>query len=195
MNLGAIILAGGKSLRMGQDKALLAINGKTLLENTCEIAKACEASPILIVTPWTERYKSLKLLQECEFINESFPKSPLSGFALGLSKLKTDWVLLLACDLPKLRSDVIKVWSQKLGALPPEAIAYLPKQIKGWEPLCGFYRCSCLAKLEAYIKKGEYSFQGWLVQSVVIEIPEINSQILFNCNTPLDYTQSVLDEV
>ena len=134
ISLGAIALAGGMSSRMGTDKALLEINGAPLLQKICEVAQVCGANPIYIITPWQERYQSIALPQGCHFIHESEPKSPLTGFALGLScffeaflkaGLKTDWILLLACDLPNLKSDVIKLWSQELINLPPEAIAYL----------------------------------------------------------------------
>jgi molybdenum cofactor guanylyltransferase len=191
INLGAIALAGGKSSRMGRDKALLEINGKPLLQKICEVAQYSGADPIYIITPWQEKYKSIALPSKCNFINETEPQSPLTGFALGLSyflkaDLKIDWVLLLAIDLPNLRPDELKSWAEELINLPSEAIAYLPKSLK-WEPLCGFYRTSCLESLEAYIQNGEYSFQSWLSQSVVAEIPNVDLQMLFNCNTPDDY--------
>jgi molybdenum cofactor guanylyltransferase len=187
ISLGAIALAGGKSSRMGADKALLEINGSPLLQKVCEIAQVCGANPIYIITPWQERYQSIALPQECRFIYEPEPKSPLTGFALGLSFLKTDWILLLACDLPNLKSDVIKLWVDSLSTLPSEAIAYLPRNSKGWEPMCGFYRCNCAQSLGTYIQTGQFSFQGWLSQSVVTEIPNIDPQMLFNCNTTEDY--------
>jgi molybdenum cofactor guanylyltransferase len=192
ISLGAIALAGGKSSRMGTDKALLEINGSPLLQKVCEIAQVCGANPIYIITPWQERYQSIALPQECHFIHESEPQSPLTGFALGLSYflnsgLKTDWILLLACDLPNLKSDVIKLWSQELINLPSEAIAYLPRNSKGWEPMCGFYHSSCAQSLETYIQTGQYSFQGWLSQCLVMEIPDVNPEMLFNCNTAEDY--------
>jgi molybdenum cofactor guanylyltransferase len=191
-SLGAIALAGGKSLRMGTDKALLEINGKLLLQKICEVAADCEADPIGIVTPWQERYKSIPLPPQCQFIPESAPKSPITGFALGLSyfqrmNLKNNWILLLACDLPNLKSEVIKLWVKDLSTLPVEAIAYLPRNNKGWEPLCGFYRPSCYESLIKYIKSGKNSLQGWLSQSLVIEIPKVDPQMLFNCNTTTDY--------
>jgi molybdenum cofactor guanylyltransferase len=191
--LAAIALAGGKSSRMGTDKALLEIDKKPLLLKICEVAQACGAEPICIVTPWQERYQSLTL-PKCEFISETLTHSPLTGFALGLAYLADfplEWVLLLACDLPNLKSEVIKLWSWELINIPPQAIAYLPKTSTNlnhpWEPLCGFYRVSCLPSLQAHIQTGNYSFQTWLSQSEVIEIPDLNPQMLFNCNTPEDY--------
>lgn len=189
VKLAAIALAGGKSSRMGTDKALLEVDKKPLLVRICGLAQACGAEPICIVTPWQERYQSLDL-PRCEFIHETHPHSSLTGFALGLSHLadfSLEWVLLLACDLPNLKPEVIKSWAGQLITLPREAIAYLPKSNKRWEPLCGFYRVSCLLSLQAHIQGGNYSFQAWLAQNEVIEIRNSNSQMLFNCNTPKDY--------
>ena len=192
-NLGAIVLAGGKSSRMGTDKALLEINGQPLLQKTCEVAQICGANPIYIITSWQERYKFLNLPEECKFINEPNPCSPLSGFILGLSNIKTDWVLLLACDLPNLRADILKIWASQLIDLPEQAIAYLPsyqqnmlQSKKYWEPLCGFYRWQCRDSLIKFMTQGGRSFQKWLDHQEVVEIPNVPESMLFNCNTPED---------
>jgi molybdopterin-guanine dinucleotide biosynthesis protein A len=110
----------------------------------------------------------------------------LVAFAQGLVQVDTDWVLLLACDLPQLQVKVLQGWVTGLEKTGEEAIALLPRQAKGWEPLCGFYRRQCLPILTKYINEGGRSFQGWLAQHPVQELPVSNSQVLFNCNTPAD---------
>jgi molybdopterin-guanine dinucleotide biosynthesis protein A len=66
--LTAIVLAGGKSSRMGQDKALIPIQGVPLLQRVCRIAETC-ADRVYVVTPWPERYQHL-ILPRCQFIQE-----------------------------------------------------------------------------------------------------------------------------
>ncbi|HEY9800693.1 MAG TPA: molybdenum cofactor guanylyltransferase [Leptolyngbyaceae cyanobacterium] len=188
--LGAIVLAGGQSSRMGQDKALISVNGVPLLQFVCNIAASC-ANKVYIVTPWPERYQHL-VLPRCEFIREvpSNPDAtthgPLVGFAQGLAEVKSEWVLLLACDLPKLRVEVLQDWAASLEIVPEDAIAALAHHAKGWEPLCGFYRRRCLPQLLDFINQGGRSFQQWLhnhsVQLLSLPTPEV----LFNCNTPED---------
>ncbi len=189
-SLSAIILAGGQSSRMGQDKALITLEGEPLLQKVCKVALHCTPQ-VYVVTPWPERYQdilpnSCGVIQEIHTPGEPQPHGPLLGFAQGLARVKTDWVLLLACDLPLLQGRVLQEWANQLPRTPPEAIALLPRQQKGWEPLCGFYRRQCLSPLIQFIDRGGRSFQQWLVQHNVRELPLIDRQVLFNCNTPAD---------
>lgn len=184
-NLTAIVLAGGQSSRMGQDKALLPIQGVPLLQLVYGNAIAL-CDQVYVVTPWPERYQNL-LPASCQFIQEVPPaQGPLVGFSQGLAQVETDWVLLLACDLPRLQVEVLQDWAGGLDSVKNEVIALLTHQSKGWNPLCGFYRRSCLPALTDFINQGGRSFQHWLGQHPVQVLPLPDAQMLFNCNTPAD---------
>ena len=190
VSLSAIVLAGGQSSRLGRDKALITLQGVPLLRQVCEVALNC-ASPVYVVTSWPERYQDIlpdacRVIQEVPLPGETQSHGPLVAFAQGLAHVETDWVLLLACDLPQLQVKVLQGWVTGLEKTVEEAIALLPRQAKGWEPLCGFYRRQCLPILTTYINEGGRSFQGWLAQHPVQELPVSNTQVLFNCNTPAD---------
>ncbi|MBD0313928.1 MAG: molybdenum cofactor guanylyltransferase [Microcoleus sp. T3-bin5] len=190
VSLSAIVLAGGQSTRMGRDKALITLEGVPLLRRVCEVALNC-ASEVYVVTPWPERYQDILpenccVIQEVSLPGETQPHGPLVGFAQGLEQVKTDWVLLLACDLPQLQAEVLQNWVSELEKTAQDAIALLPRHPKGWEPLCGFYRRRCLPSLTEFINKGGRSFQQWLSQHPVQELPLIERSLLFNCNTPAD---------
>jgi molybdopterin-guanine dinucleotide biosynthesis protein A len=192
VSLAAIALAGGQSSRMGQDKALLKLDGIPLIQRTYQIAHQC-ADPVYVVTPWIERYRSILPL-DCQFIQETWQPGemkshgPLVGFAQALPHVKSEWVLLLACDLPYLKLEVLQGWIDDLENVSPEAIALLPKNPKGWwESLCGFYRCSCLSELTNFVGSGGRSFQKWLTHQPVQELTLDNVQMLFNCNTPEEW--------
>lgn len=191
LRLTAIILAGGKSTRMGRDKALIPIEDIPMLQRICQIAETC-AEQVYVVTPRTERYQHLlppksQFIQELplpdETGNESKTHGPLVGFAQGLTQVKTDWVLLLACDLPKLQVEVLQGWISRLQQVPEEAIAALVYRNNRWEPLCGFYRRRCLPELNKYIEQGGRSFQEWLKQYPVQVLPLVDQQMLFNFNS------------
>lgn len=188
--LSAIVLAGGQSSRMGRDKALIPVQGVALLGRVCQVALKC--TPLVyVVTPRVEQYAAV-VPAGCRFVPElvdptqpSPSGGPLLGFARGLAQVQTEWVLLLACDLPRLKAASLQQGIASLGQVGAE-IALLPKTVKGWEPLCGFYRASCLTDLQAAIGAGERSFQGWLAGQQVKELVLKNPAMLFNCNTPAD---------
>ena len=185
-----IVLAGGKSTRMGRDKALIPMVGVPMLQLICTIAEAC-TDKVYIVTPWPERYQEL-LTPKSQFIsevplpgetgNEPRTHGPLVGFIQGLAAVKTNWVLLLACDLPNLRLEILQDWISKLDTIPENKMAALVKNNQIWQPLCGFYRCRCLPELNQYVEEGGRSFQQWLKSYSVEVLPLEDSQMLFNFN-------------
>jgi len=98
----AIILAGGQSSRMGTNKALLKLNGKTVIEG---IAQSLEkvADEILIVTNTPADYEFLHLpMTEDNFKG----MGPLAGIEAGLSASNTEYNLITACDMPFISVDL-----------------------------------------------------------------------------------------
>ncbi|NET35736.1 MAG: molybdenum cofactor guanylyltransferase [Cyanothece sp. SIO1E1] len=176
VSIASLILAGGQSSRLGQDKALIPVRGVPLLRYVCDVALQCTPT-VCIVTAWPERYEHIvpancRLIREIpDHVQSSFSQrktashGPLVGFAQGLAQLETDWTLLLACDLPHLQSQVLQLWIEQLAQVPTSAIALLPRHAKGWEPLCGFYRSSARSSLNAFIEQGGRSAQGIRVRT------------------------------
>jgi molybdopterin-guanine dinucleotide biosynthesis protein A len=170
---------------MGQDKALVKIQGIPMLLRVCSVAQEVLGESPYIVTAWPERYQSLTP-KGCQFIQEMDPQGPLNGFAQGLAHIQTEWVLLLACDLPKIQASTLRSWAETLKDLPPSVIALVSRQEKGWEPLCAFYRRTSLDHLQQFLNQGGRSFQAWLSQLSVQELAGTYEEMLFNCNTPED---------
>lgn len=189
-SLSAVILAGGKSQRMGHDKALLQVEDEPLLARTCRIATTICVT-VSVVTPWGDRYRpwlpdAVAIIPEVPSSDEK-PAGPLMGFLQALPLQKTDWVLLLACDLPRLEASVLQHWGQALAELPDSVLAYVPQTEQGWEPLCGFYRKTSLKSLQEFAARGDRSFQQWLNTIPAHPITPIPADCLFNCNTPDDW--------
>jgi molybdenum cofactor guanylyltransferase len=193
--LTAIVLAGGKSSRMGTDKALIPIQDVPMLQLVCTAAADC-ANKIYVVTPWQEHYQHL-ILPKTEFVREvplpgeTVNQGPLVGFAQGLVHVTTEWVLLLACDMPKLRGAVLREWVNELDGVNDEVIALLPRNDFCWEPLCGFYRSSCLTGLMEFINKGGRSFQKWLELCRVGVLIVKDREMLVDCDTPFILNRQV----
>jgi molybdopterin-guanine dinucleotide biosynthesis protein A len=201
----AVILAGGRSSRMGRDKALLSVEGQTLIHRTCEVAIAC-TDAVYVVTSRGDRYRPL-LPPGVHLLAEpaaAVPPGPLVALGDALGKICTegdiapDWVLALACDLPNLSAAVLSRWRQALVDLAPDVVAYLPQRDDRWEPLCGFYRAAAGDSMRQYGESGGRgsktgskgrSLQAWLHQQSVVAIPSVEDRLLVNLNTPADWAQ------
>lgn len=182
-----LILAGGKSSRMGLDKALKRWRGVPLLLRVYQ-AIAPVVVQVSILTPWPERYSEI-LPPDCQGLRELEPqRGPAWALAQGLAQIQSPWLLLVACDLPCLDSELLMGWRDQLAVLPPEIEAVIPHGGGGWEPLCGFYRGDLGPKLGAYLDQGGRSLQGFLNQIAVHRLAiEAGALSHFhNCNTPAD---------
>lgn len=186
-NLAALILAGGQSSRMGEDKALISYNGLPILQQVYQVAAACTEN-VYVLSPWNERYQQI-LSPKCKYLIESQSgRGPLFGFAEGLSQIPNDWILLLACDLPLLKVEILQGWINQLSELPLSIDALVPQRSEIWEPMCAFYRREVLTELKCFLQTGGRSFQKWFSHICVQPLP-VDSEIslmLHNCNTPLD---------
>ena len=117
-----LILAGGASSRMGQDKALLNLDGTPLLRRVYDrAAQVC--SQVYVMTSRIEQYRSI-LPSRSQFLREAFessPQGPLRAFQQALTrlvqgeKIQAGWLLLLSCDLPFLQSSVLEQWVTQLS--------------------------------------------------------------------------------
>jgi molybdenum cofactor guanylyltransferase len=185
----ALILAGGRSRRMGSDKALAAWQGIPLIQQVFAVAQAC-CTAVAVLTPWPERYQTL-LPSSVRWLQEPLTfAGPMSALVLGMDALQTPWVLLLACDMPQLDGAVLSQWIQ---ALPDaDSMAQVPYYHGRWEPLCGFYHVDALPSLKAFLAEhgDRSSFQYWLhsIGAVPLGVDAAIVPMFFNCNTPDDLT-------
>ena len=187
LNLAALILAGGQSSRMGEDKALVTYKGIPMLQHVYQVAAACTEN-VYVLSSWNERYQEI-LPPECHFLIESQTRrGPLFGFAEGLTQISADWILLLACDLPLLNREILQDWINQLSELPSSIDALVPQRSGTWEPMCGFYRRQVLTQLQDFLQTGGRSFQAWFSHICVkpLAVSPETSLMLHNCNTPLD---------
>ena len=157
------------------------INVTTLLQQACAVAKSCTDQVfVLSSTPYD-------LPLGCQWLSEDPPhQGPLKAFAGCLEQIESEWILLLACDLPYLDAQVLQQWIGELGQVPASSIAYLAPHTKGWECLCGFYRHQCHQSLQDFVMGGGNSFQAWLRNQNVQAIPDPEPSIFINWNSPAD---------
>ncbi len=138
------VLVGGRSSRMGADKALLKIDTEPLaLRVAAELRKSC-SEVSLVGDP--SRYRHLGL----RVVPDAFPgQGPLAGIEAALAATPAEKNLIVACDMPALRPDLFEA----LLALDGDVV--LPQYEDGKvEPLCAVYGRSCLLAVRESLEKG-----------------------------------------
>lgn len=106
-HITGIILAGGKSSRMGTDKALFLLNGSTFLDHIIRALKPL-VDDILIVSN-DERHSKFNLKRVRDTINDS---GPISGLHAGLTNSATENNLVLSCDIPLIETSMLELLLQ-----------------------------------------------------------------------------------
>ncbi len=181
-NISAIILAGGKSSRMGSDKGLVEFSRKKMIEHVLGNVKSV-INEILIVSN-NHEYKSFGC-PVFEDINKNC--GPLGGIHAGLSYSKTEWNLIVGCDMPFITPEFISFLISNIST----ADAVIPVHNGNNEPLCGLYHKSSLTKLESLLLKQELKMQNVLkiLETKFIEVPDdiFDADLIFkNINSPED---------
>ena len=184
------ITAGGRSSRMGADKAWLEIGGQPLIERTLASVRAVTSSVAIIAN--TEGYGSLGVPVLAD-VHQGV--GPLEAVRVALSNTETNRVLLVACDLPFLTPELFSL----LLSIPSTSQAVVPLSSDNQlEPLCAIYCKDSLEIVEDLIERGERKmaklFEEVPTRFVEFnEIRELDGANLFfeNINTPEDYERTL----
>ena len=140
-----IILAGGQSSRMGTNKALLQLNGKTVIEGMVEKLENI-VDETIIVTNHLEDYEFLHLPM---IEDKRKGKGPLAGIEAGLEATKTERNLIVACDMPFISVEL----GQYLLSCLEEYQAAVPEISGQLHPLFAAYRKDILEAVTQSLKK------------------------------------------
>lgn len=186
--ISGFVLAGGQSSRMGEDKALLEINGQSQLARSLALVKPlCEATTVIALK---SRYSSLGL--GVDIIEDAVePCGPLGGILTGLRHSKYEYALFLACDLPLMTQKFLHYLIGAALTEKPEVV--VPVDATGeYEPLCALYSRKCLPAVEASIAAQRFKvslFYDSVEKLRVIGSGEIRHfsrdfKIFTNVNTP-----------
>jgi molybdenum cofactor guanylyltransferase len=140
MDIEAYILIGGRSSRLGRDKAFVDIDGKTLAQRALNtIRESGIASKITFVAGSQTQFAIEALTLDAPFIFDMVEgRGPLGGIHAALSYAQTEWIFLLACDYPFISPDLPRFLA---GCISDEFGAIVPEQLDGrLQPLCAFYK-------------------------------------------------------
>jgi molybdopterin-guanine dinucleotide biosynthesis protein A len=149
MRLGSIVLCGGKSTRMGADKASLPFGDETMLARVVRLLSVM-SRPIVVVTAAGQARQALPV--PCRFATDERPdRGPLEGLAAGLRAIgnDADAVYATSCDVPLLVPAVVTALAERLGDhdIDKHDIA-VPWDGKYHHPLSAVYRIGVLPKID-----------------------------------------------
>lgn len=184
-----IILAGGRSRRLGRDKAVEPLGGKPLIRRVIERVGPL-TSEIVVVVADTARGASLPLDSDHRIAVDIYPEAgSLGGIFSGLSAAANHWGLVVACDMPFLNRDLLEhMLAQREGW---DAVVPQPGSFP--EPTHALYSKVCLPSIEARLRANDLKISGFFDQVRVryLAQEEIKSfdparHSFFNVNSPED---------
>jgi molybdopterin-guanine dinucleotide biosynthesis protein A len=178
----ALILAGGESRRMGQDKANLLLGEQTLLQRISDIVKPL-FTDVIVSTRQTRDGCDLQ-----QVIDDPAHAGPLAGLAAGLEQAKTPWVFAVACDMPFISAQLV----EHLATFREGVDAVVPVVEGHPQPMAAFYATRSLGDLrEILAGSGRHSLRELLdrLQVRYVDESEMRAADLrsfFDLDTPED---------
>lgn len=145
-DITGVILVGGKSRRMGRDKAFLEVEGRPLFERVLNLFRL-HFSRVLLIGDRGERFASYGVT----VVRDRIHGSPLGGVYTGLLEAETEWIFVASCDLPFPSDAVLR----RLCSLKEDFDAVVPSTEQGYEPLFALYSKRCLGAIKALLDRGE----------------------------------------
>jgi molybdenum cofactor guanylyltransferase len=188
MNFAAVILAGGQSRRMGQDKARLFVDGQSLLARQIGLARSLAASEIFISGRAGNTYSEFDLPVIFDPLADA---GPLSGIERALTITSKPLLLVLAVDMPGLTKELL----MRLQTSCPDGRGAVPRLNGQLEPLAAFYPRSAhrvaatlLAHRPALRDFAQQCERAGLVKFYDVGVAD--AHCFSNWNTPEDITLS-----
>lgn len=184
-DFSTIILAGGKGQRMGgHDKGLVQYHGQPLIHHSVELASQCAGRIIISANRNIMQYEVLADL----VVQDGSPDygGPLFGLQACASRVLTDYTLVIACDLPRLTTHLVRGLQKALLDQAPQPDAVVYRQ-------AGFLQCGliaiktpALASIDSELEQGQRSVKRWLQSLSLFVLDSDDAQAFANFNTPSD---------
>ncbi|MGA7908522.1 MAG: molybdenum cofactor guanylyltransferase [Candidatus Sulfotelmatobacter sp.] len=180
------ILAGGKSTRMGTDKAFLEFEGRTLLARMLEVARS--VTPEVRIVGGAAKFAAFAPVVEDVFCG----CGPLAGIHAALRASQAKLNVVLAVDVPFVSFALLQYLIARARTVG-SAWATVPRAPGGWQPLCAVYRREFAEAAEGALREGRYKIDALfdVVPVQAIEEAELaeagfSPRIFRNLNTPSD---------
>ena len=135
------IIAGGKSQRMGRDKAFVQLGGKTLIERVIDSSADLGQAETILITNRPADYAHLNL----PMFRDALPgKGSLGGIYTALLEARSEFVLVLACDMPFISADLLRFLTEQIN----DDIDIIAPRVEGYpQGLHAIYRKTCIGPI------------------------------------------------
>ncbi len=186
-----LILAGGRGTRMGRDKPLVRLAGRSLLERAVRVVGEAGGAP-LIVGPRREVAGLSGVPWEDESAGGMERAGPLPALRHGLTVCGTSVAVALACDLPLIPAGLLRL----LARTAEDHEAVVPRAAGELQVLAAAYTSACLPAMTRHLESGAGSVHGWLgaVRCHILEAGELRrfggDDMFLNVNTPDDLARA-----
>jgi molybdopterin-guanine dinucleotide biosynthesis protein A len=185
----AVILAGGKSSRMGFDKQFLNINKKGII-NIIISKLEKEFDDIIIVTNKPDEYKNYRQKIITDILENM---GPLGGIHSGLKAASSEYSFVIACDMPNVDIEYVRYMKNAVNSVDADiCVTRIGNNI---EPLYGFYSLKTAKDIEKYLSEGKRAVAPLIKKLNTKYIGEkeynreglkLNTDIFINLNTQKD---------
>ncbi|USD39910.1 molybdenum cofactor guanylyltransferase MobA [Vibrio sp. SCSIO 43135] len=180
-----VILAGGQASRMGgQDKGLIELDGKPLIEHVLDRLSPQASSITINANRNQQRYK-----QFAPVISDTFPDypGPLGGIHAGLLNSETDWVGYVPCDSPQINTDLVERFCSQVQ---PDSDILVAHDGEFKQPVFTLFHKRVLPKLTAFLESGDRKiillYKG--CNTSYVDFSD-SPQCFVNLNTPEELAQ------
>ena len=181
MRRAGYVLVGGRSRRMGRDKALLPYRGMTLVEHIAGQVRAAAGSVALVGPPEKYRHLGLPVIAD-----QRHGCGPLGGLHTILGATGAEWNLVVACDMPGLTAEFLEELLERAESMRVRCLA--PRSPGGQaEPLCAVYHRTALAIVEGALEAGVRKLTEVLDLLEAAYIPRGEPGWFRNANTPQEW--------
>lgn len=187
MKMAGIVLAGGKSSRFGEPKALAIWQGKTFIEHSIEALKEVVTDIVVISYPdITNELSHMLNVPVVEDIELYKGNGPLAGLLTGMEFASADWYIVAPCDTP----NVSKEWAMELIERADETYEAIVPLVEGRkQPLLALYHYKVKEKIERLLKEEKRSMQGLLSQCNVQYVTLEEANVFVNVNTKEEFNE------
>ena len=187
LSRAAYVLAGGKSSRMGDNKAFIDFHGQTLLDRALAVLRAACGKTTIVGDPAI-------FGEHGPVVPDLFPGcGPLGGIHAALAHSSFDLNILLAVDMPFVSAELLRFLLREAENDASSALVTVPRTGRGLQPLCAVYRRGFAAVAELALKAGNYKIDSAFEAIPIKVITErelatagFSEKDFFNVNTPDD---------